>query len=491
MMNLSTRIVLGLGLGILTGIFFGERVEFLEIPGMAFIRLLQMSVIPYIVVSLIMGLGRLTLREVGLLAMRAGSILLVLWALILCVVLLMPFAFPQWESASFFSTSVVQEPLEFNLMSLYIPSNPFYSLANTIVPAIVLFSIALGIALTGMREKNTLLEVFSTLAGALSSITGFVVRLAPIGIFCLVAAAAGTMEVEELTTLQVYIVTYLLVWAVAAFWLLPGLVTALIPLRYRDIVGPARDALVTAFATGSLLVVLPMLGEQVKDILRRSGIAGDEGESAVDIVIPTSYSFPSSGILLSLGFVLFAGWFVDQPLSPGQYPGFAVSGLFSFFGSPKTTLPFLLDMYRLPADMFQLFLVTDVVVERFGTLLAAMHVFVLGLLGACAMSGGLKINWLRLTRYVLLPIMLSFLALVGGRVFLSMFIGHEYQQYNQFMSMELTVDPVKTIIHEIPPETDVTQGTSTLDRVLKRGALRVGYFREIAFLSSSATRPAI
>jgi Na+/H+-dicarboxylate symporter len=95
MMNLSTRIVLGLGLGILTGIFFGERVEFLEIPGMAFIRLLQMSVIPYIVVSLIMGLGRLTLREVGLLAMRAGSILLVLWALILCVVLLMPFAFPQ------------------------------------------------------------------------------------------------------------------------------------------------------------------------------------------------------------------------------------------------------------------------------------------------------------------------------------------------------------------------------------------------------------
>lgn len=135
MMNLSTRIVLGLGLGILTGIFFGERVEFLEIPGMAFIRLLQMSVIPYIVVSLIMGLGRLTLREVGLLAMRAGSILLVLWALILCVVLLMPFAFPQWESASFFSTSMVQEPLEFNLMSLYIPSNPFYSLANTIVPA--------------------------------------------------------------------------------------------------------------------------------------------------------------------------------------------------------------------------------------------------------------------------------------------------------------------------------------------------------------------
>jgi Na+/H+-dicarboxylate symporter len=477
-MSLSTRILLGLSLGVLTGIFFGEKVEFLDAPGMAFIRLLQMSVIPYIVVSLIMGLGRLTLKEIGILAIRAGSILLVIWVLILCIVLLMPIAFPQWESASFFSTSAVQEPLEFNLLTLYIPSNPFHSLANTIVPAIVLFSIALGVALTGIRKKEPLLSILETLATALSSIIGFVVRLAPIGVFCLVAAAAGTMDLEELVSLTVYLVTYLLVWIVAVFWLLPGLVTSLTSLRYRDIIGPVRDALVTAFATGSLLVVLPMLGEKIKGILNKNGITGDEIDSTVDIIVPTSYSFPLSGTLLYLGFVLFAGWFVDQPLSSGQYLPFAVSGLFSSFGSPKITLPLLLDMYRLPADMFELFLIADVMVGRFAILLSAMHVYVLGLLVACSMAGKVKVHWQRIGRYFIITVTLAILALFAGRVFLNRVISHEYQQYDKFMEVELLTDPVNTIIHKTPPVSEDGKEMSTLDRILKRGSLRVGYFRD-------------
>ena len=59
-MSLSTQILLGLGLGALTGIFVGELAAPLEIVGTGFVRLLQMTVLPYMTFSLVAGLGRLT-----------------------------------------------------------------------------------------------------------------------------------------------------------------------------------------------------------------------------------------------------------------------------------------------------------------------------------------------------------------------------------------------------------------------------------------------
>ena len=61
--SLSTSILIGLVLGILCGIFFGEYCGFLEIFGDAFIKLLQMTILPYIVVSLILGLSLIHISE--------------------------------------------------------------------------------------------------------------------------------------------------------------------------------------------------------------------------------------------------------------------------------------------------------------------------------------------------------------------------------------------------------------------------------------------
>ena len=64
-----------------------------------------------------------------------------------------------------------------------------------------------------------------------------------------------------------YVVAYIGVSLLLVFWVLPGLVTTLTPLRYREIFGITRDALVTAFATGSLFVVLAGLTEKTKELI--------------------------------------------------------------------------------------------------------------------------------------------------------------------------------------------------------------------------------
>jgi Na+/H+-dicarboxylate symporter len=149
-MSLSTKILIGLGLGLLAGIFFGEDVAFLKLAGDAFILLMQMTVLPYIMVSLITGLGGLSFHEAGALARKCGLLLLVLWGLGLMMVMLVPLAFPNWEMASFFST-VLSNSDRPSISSGYTSRQSVYSLSTNTVPAVVVFSFALGAALIGIR----------------------------------------------------------------------------------------------------------------------------------------------------------------------------------------------------------------------------------------------------------------------------------------------------------------------------------------------------
>ena len=53
----TTQVVLSVILGILFGLFFGESIEGIGVIGTTYVRLLQMTILPYIMVSLIHGFG--------------------------------------------------------------------------------------------------------------------------------------------------------------------------------------------------------------------------------------------------------------------------------------------------------------------------------------------------------------------------------------------------------------------------------------------------
>jgi Na+/H+-dicarboxylate symporter len=332
MPGLSVQVFISLALGLAAGIFFGELMTVVEPIGDIFIALLQMAVWPYIVVSLIGGLGRLSLPQAINLGLRGGVFLILLWAIGLLSVLAMVATFPSWTSAAFFTPSLAEEASGFDFIGLYIPSNPFAALANSVLPAVVLFCVALGIALIPMeKKKQPVLALLDSLTDAMMAIASFVVRLAPLGVFALVGVAAGTMRIEELVRLQVYIYSYIAIALFLSFWVVPGLVTVLLPISYRELMRSAQKPLLMAFATGSLLVALPLVAEAAKKVFADMGARNGDAEGAVDVVVPVNFTLPNLGKLIALAFVPFAGWSTGFEMSAGQYPVFMFSGLFSMF----------------------------------------------------------------------------------------------------------------------------------------------------------------
>ncbi len=473
--SLSTMILVGVAAGIGCGLFFGEYCAFLSIVGNAFIRLMQMTILPYIVVSLIAALGRLNMEQARLLALKAGVLLLLFWGITFAVILLTPLSFPHWESAAFFSTSLVTPVPKTDFLSLYIPANPFFSLANNIVPAVVLFTILIGVALISIRNKQGFLDCMQTAADALVKVTGMVVQLTPIGVFAIAASAAGTMSIEEFGRLQVYLISFNVICLLLTFLILPLMLQPVTPFRYRDVVYSFRGVLLTAFTTGNLFVVLAMLTENCKELIARHHLKRPQTDSYVEVLIPVSFNFPNTGKLIMLLFVLFACWFSGSALGSEQYPTFLSAGLLSFFGGVDVALPFMLNLLHLPADMYQLYMMTGVINGRTATLLATMHLIVFTLLATCAMTGMLRWNRKKLIRVTLISVAAITATLGLMRAYFSLAVSNKYDKDRVLANMYLLDEPLPARVSTRIPEIRKGRKFATLDQIRKRGTLRVGY----------------
>ncbi len=479
-MKRSTRnILLGLGLGIATGVFLGERAGVFKFAADGYVRLLQMTVLPYVIVSVIAGFGSLDVAQARRLFLRVGLLTIALWGLTLSLVFLMPLAFPTVETASFFSTSLVEEAPPLDFISLYIPTNAFQSLANNVVPAVVLFSGFLGIALIKIEKKEPLLEILTVLEKTLSRANHFAVRLTPIGLFAIAANTVGTIDTEQVGRLRVFLIGYGAMSMLLVFWILPGLVACLTPIPVRRILQSTKDALITAFMTGDLFVVLAVLIDRSKELLEEHGFPEPEEGAPADIIIPTFYNFPHVAKLLSLSFVLFAAWYSDTVVSIATRAQVALTGIVSLFGSMNTAMPFLLDLARIPSDTFQLFLATGIVNSRFGTLAAAMHMVVLALAGTYAFTGKLRFSAPRILRYCLITVVATAVTMAGITLLLRVTGQGGYDKDKLALGMQFLHPPSQeaVVLSELPKEPLPLprEGASLLDAVRERGRLRVGY----------------
>ena len=474
--NLTTVMITALLGGLFLGLFFGEMIGWVSWIGDAAIRLMQMTILPYIVVSLIGGIGRLSVDHAKLLFTRAFVTLLLMWAASVAVILLVPLSFPSTNNSSFFSASFVQAQESVNFLDIYIPVNPFKSMAEGAIPAAVLFSISIGVALIKLKTKKSLLESLESLSQAMSRVTNAIVKILPIGVFAMTANAAGSLTLDEFSSLQVFLISYTVLCLLLAFWVLPYLIACFTPFSTQEVLRISRDILITAFATGNVLILLPVISERVKTLYRKHRMLEDSTKQLIDVIMPVGFSFPNAGKLTVLMFVLFAGWFEGKNIAFVDYPLFAISGVMSLFGSVFMAVPYMLENFKLSSDLFELFLISTVAVNRLNSLAAAMHLLALTLLAVSFIQNQTIWSLKRAVKFIVFGLFVSAAILFAFRFLNSLLISSENRIGQQLSNMRIPDKVPEHVYASIPNNYKNEDFTTTDVNIIKqRETLRIGY----------------
>lgn len=479
-LSLSNKIIIGLLLGVFFGLFFGEKLASLSILGDAFIGLLQMTILPYIMLSLMVNIGKLS-PDKGLKLIKNGTIVLFSFLLLgLVVVLILPLAFPEWLSASFYDLSILNSRREIDFLHLFIPSNPFSALSENAVPSVVLFSIMIGLGLIRVPGKDRLINGLDVMAKALNNVNKMIIKLTPYGVFAIAASTAGTMTMLEIGKLQTYVLVYSGAVVVLVMVFLPLLISSLTPFKYLDIFKVTKETLITIFATGKIIIVLPQLIESIQKLYDDYGLNNEERNQSVEVLFPLVYPFPNLGTLIIFVFVPFAGWYAGQEIEFSEYGTFVGSLLMSSFVSPITGIPFLLDVMNIPGDVFNLFVVSSVYTDRVRVVLGAMHLITFVILTGALSYGMMEVKKMKIALTLIATTVASLLIFVPLSYYLEYSVKDSYNKDRLIADMELLSYEVEATVIEkasrISPRMQRNQ--SRIDRIKKRKKIRIGFYED-------------
>jgi len=261
-MELWKKIVIGMIFGVIVGVVMGPEAAVLKPIGTVFINLIKMLIVPLIFCSLVVGVTSMQdSRKMGRIGAKAIILYLGTTAIAITIGLSFAAVFEPGEGLNMVAQdamSVGKEapPLVQTLLNI-IPKNPVGALAAGNILQIIVFAIGLGVSLTLIGDKaKPAIAVFESLAEAMYKLTELVMKLAPYGVFGLMAWVAGKYGVTILLPLiKVIAVAYLgsLLHVLVFYTGLIKVIGRLNPARYlKGLANPAAVAFTTTSSSGTL-----------------------------------------------------------------------------------------------------------------------------------------------------------------------------------------------------------------------------------------------
>ncbi|WP_219701861.1 dicarboxylate/amino acid:cation symporter [Marinomonas lutimaris] len=261
-MPLWQKILIGMVLGIIAGSIMGPDAEILKPLGTLFIKAIKMLIVPLVFCSLVVGVTSMQdTRKMGRVGLKSIVLYLGTTAVAITIGLGLGTIFSPGAGlnmdASAVSQATKEAPTLVQTLLNMIPTNPVDALAAGNILQIIVFALGLGIALTLSGEKGKpAIAVFESLAEAMYTLTGLVMKLAPYGVFGLMAWVAGKYGLEILLPLiKVVAVVYLgsIIHVVIFYSGLISVLGHLNPLPYlKGIANPAAVAFTTTSSSGTL-----------------------------------------------------------------------------------------------------------------------------------------------------------------------------------------------------------------------------------------------
>lgn len=262
-MKLWVKILIALGLGIVTGLIFGERAVILKPLGTMFLSLINMIIVLLVLSSMTCGITSIhdpqKLGRVGL-----KSLILYLSTTAAAIVIGLAFAkvFQPGASLVMARTSeivVSKAPGLGSILLSVIPENPVRSLAEGNVLQIIVFALFLGISINFAGPKGRpLLEFLESLADVMYRLTSIVMEFSPIGVFAIMASTTGVSGAQVLFPLLKFLMTFYSACFVHATLVFCGLLWFLAKLNPWPFFRGMGDALMVAFSTSSSSAALPV-----------------------------------------------------------------------------------------------------------------------------------------------------------------------------------------------------------------------------------------
>ncbi|MDA3977441.1 L-cystine transporter [Gallibacterium sp. AGMB14963] len=287
--NLSRTVLVGLVIGVIFGgvlqlIYkidspvLAETINWLNIVGNGYVRLLQMIVMPLVFVSILSAISRLhDASSLGKISFSVLSILLVTTAIAAIIGIAMTNLFhlsaegltsgarELAANEKVLGRAAQLDGLTIPSMILsFIPKNPFAELTGanpTSIISVVIFSAFLGVAILTIRKKDESLseriaQGVDTLNKLIMALVRVVIRLTPYGVLALMTKVVASSSLADIINLAGFVVASYL--AIILMFFVHGLLLSLFkvnPIRYYQKVSPT---LLFAFTSRSSAATIPL-----------------------------------------------------------------------------------------------------------------------------------------------------------------------------------------------------------------------------------------
>lgn len=275
---LHWQILIGIGAGAAFGILFSRMVPYenwspwIKWAGDIFLRGLRMIVIPLVFTSIVLGVAGM--GGTAALGRIAGKTILyyVVTTLIAAIIgLVVVNLFQPGVGANLNLTQAAPEidsgKVSFidQIVSI-VPDNVFQAMAEGNLLPIIFFAVIFGFFMNKVEEKhaNTLRNIFEAIYEVIMKITFFIIRLAPYGVFAIVATVVGAQAGNPETLISMagsLGVFVLVIWGgmmIHAFLVLPSAVRVFGRVNPWRHMAKMSTVLLTAFSTCSSGAALPI-----------------------------------------------------------------------------------------------------------------------------------------------------------------------------------------------------------------------------------------
>jgi Na+/H+-dicarboxylate symporter len=359
-----------------------------HVGGEIFLRLLKMMVVPLVVTSVMSGINQLgDVRKLGRPGATAIGYYLSTTMLAVCVGLVMVNliqpgvgAFDAESLSSLKSTERAAQAgdasvgtIVENLVLMLVTDNLFSAAVEANLLPLIVFSIIFAAMLTTLGSRvSGLKDMIDQSAHALLHFVQLLMKLAPIGVFCLVTARFGKAHasghfLDELSQMAWYMLAVVLglaVHSLVTLSLILWVTTKRNPYRFIQQMSPA---LLMAFSTASSSGTLPVTLETAQD---RAGVS----PRATDLVLPIGATINMDGTALYEAVAaIFIAQAIGVDLGFGAQVTVALTATLAAIGAagiPEAglvTMLIVLNAVGLPTEYIGLILSVDWLLDRFRT----------------------------------------------------------------------------------------------------------------------------